>query len=85
MKGAPCMPRVETGVVRFGDDWPGLFIRGDNAFAYARYLEEVLKHVEGTSALALANVRDLLALLGSTREGTTDDVRELAAPEGTPS
>ncbi len=25
-------PRVETGAVQFGDDWPGLFIRGDNAF-----------------------------------------------------
>lgn len=27
-------PRVETGPVRFGDDWTGVFIRGDNAFAY---------------------------------------------------
>jgi len=25
--------RVETGPVQFGDDWPGYFIRGDNAFA----------------------------------------------------
>lgn len=25
--------RVETGAVRFGDDWAGLFIRGDNAIA----------------------------------------------------
>lgn len=24
-------PRVETGAVQFGKDWPGLFIRGDNA------------------------------------------------------
>lgn len=24
-------PRVETGAVQFGDDWPGLFIRGDGA------------------------------------------------------
>ena len=23
--------RVETGAVQFGNDWPGLFIRGDNA------------------------------------------------------
>ncbi len=23
--------RVETGAVQFGKDWPGLFIRGDNA------------------------------------------------------
>jgi hypothetical protein len=23
--------RMETGMMRFGDDWPGLFIRGDDA------------------------------------------------------
>jgi len=22
--------RVETGAVKFGDDWPGIFIRGDD-------------------------------------------------------
>ena len=27
--------RVETGPVQFGDDWPGVFIRGDNALAFA--------------------------------------------------
>jgi len=27
------LPRVETGAIQFGDDWPGLFIRGDNAHA----------------------------------------------------
>ena len=25
------LPRVETGAVQFGNDWPGLFIRGDDA------------------------------------------------------
>ena len=30
--------RVETGAVKFGNDWPGLFIRGDDAF----YLEQIL-------------------------------------------
>jgi hypothetical protein len=25
------LDRVETGAVQFGTDWPGLFIRGDNA------------------------------------------------------
>jgi hypothetical protein len=26
--------RVETGPVAFGSDWPGVFIRGDNALAF---------------------------------------------------
>lgn len=25
-------PRIETGAVQFGNDWPGLFIRGDDSF-----------------------------------------------------
>ena len=36
-------PRVETGTVIFGDDWPGVFIRGDNAchfgFSLTTFLE----------------------------------------------
>jgi hypothetical protein len=34
--------RVETGPVQFGDDRPGTFIRGDNAFFYAMHLEIIL-------------------------------------------
>jgi hypothetical protein len=32
------LPRVETGVVQFEDDWPGVFIRGDNATFIANLL-----------------------------------------------
>lgn len=35
--------RVETGPLQINDDWPGLFIRGDNAFNYAMQLETLLK------------------------------------------
>lgn len=35
-------PRVETGVMKFGDDWPGVFIRGDDAFACAEALQTLL-------------------------------------------
>ncbi|HYH68955.1 MAG TPA: hypothetical protein VD866_29950 [Urbifossiella sp.] len=28
---APAVPRVESGPTQFGEDWPGVFIRGDNA------------------------------------------------------
>lgn len=33
--------RVETGPIQFGDDWPGIFIRGDNAL----YISYCLQHV----------------------------------------
>lgn len=35
--------RVETGVIQFGDDWPGVFIRGDNAFYYAMNIRQALQ------------------------------------------
>ena len=31
--------RPETGPTQFGDDWPGIFIRGDNAFFYLKICE----------------------------------------------
>lgn len=27
--------RVESGAIQFGDDWPGLFVRGDESFNIA--------------------------------------------------
>ena len=53
--------RVETGVVRFGDDWPGVFIRGDNALAYAMYIHRFLEHPE--DLIAKANLEGLARLL----------------------
>lgn len=43
--------RVETGVVQFGNDWPGIFIRGDNAAAYATYLYTILRAAEKNEPL----------------------------------
>jgi hypothetical protein len=37
--------RVETGATRFGDDWPGVFIRGDNAMYYGRLLYRLLESI----------------------------------------
>lgn len=35
--------RVETGVVQFNDDWPGIFIRGDNAIYFGYLLSNISK------------------------------------------
>ena len=35
--------RIETGVVQFGNDWPGVFIRGDEALGLASDIKIVLK------------------------------------------
>lgn len=36
------MARLETGVVQCGDDWPGIFIRGDDAFFLLQSITHVL-------------------------------------------
>lgn len=47
--------RVETGAVRFGDDWPGLFVRGDVALYLAACIRTVLAAVpEGSSDARLS-------------------------------
>jgi len=53
-------PRVETGPIQFGDDWPGTFIRGDNAFAYAMYLEIVLAESKA-DPISIAMLKGLLS------------------------
>ena len=61
--------RVESGVTQFGDDWPGIFLRGDNAFGYFIQLEALLQKFDKFypgdepfcyEALALSGLRDLL-------------------------
>jgi hypothetical protein len=34
--------RVESGPVQFGNDWPGTFIRGDDAAHYAMSLDRII-------------------------------------------
>lgn len=40
----PHADRIETGALQINDDWPGVFLRGDNAFAYVMYLNQSNQH-----------------------------------------
>ena len=55
--------RVETGVIQFGDDWPGIFLRGDSAFGMAMVLDSFL--ADPSSPLTRAAVEGLSGLLKS--------------------
>ena len=77
----PQAPRVESGPTRFGDDWCGVFLRGDTAAYYAMTLRQVL-HPNGedvdamTGALARVQLRGLLRILEASDERThTPNVR----------
>ena len=66
------MERVETGTLKFEDDWTGVFIRGDDAFSWSRALELVLKSTVDTRDPELAiysmQLQGLLELLRASNE-----------------
>ena len=60
----------------FGDDWPGVFIRGDNAMAYSIAVKDAIMRLEGKAAteenavqgyVVLGFLRSLAELLESCR------------------
>ncbi len=60
------MTRLETGPMQFGDDWPGVFIRGDNAAHYAIAIDTLLFH-DKADPMATATLSWLGALLKSSK------------------
>ncbi len=64
----PEKPRAETGVMQFEEDWPGVFIRGDNAAMWAMALREVLSESEASTKFAYSHVmvKGLVDLLTSS-------------------
>lgn len=72
------MPRPETGPMRFGDDWTGIFIRGDNAFSFSMALNTVLHKAainEPLNGLDVAYLKSLKDLLDSCNEHNHPEVR----------
>ena len=61
--------RVETGAVQFGEDWPGLFIRGDNAIHYRMCLQTALRMIDKApkdslfDAIAIVGLKGLVDLM----------------------
>lgn len=53
--------RVETGPIQFGNDWPGIFIRGDNCGYYVQCLVELKKYPD--SSMAQSALDDIISLL----------------------
>ena len=61
-------PRVESGPIRFGEDWAGLWLRGDSCFAYALALRA--ERSQKGDAFSRAGLDGLLTALESTNERT---------------
>lgn len=43
--GIPLGLRIETGAVQFGDDWPGMFIRGDSAMQIMHSIKRIAERL----------------------------------------
>lgn len=60
------VPRLNTGAVQFGSDWPGVFIRGDEAIGLASQIDAAqcadMLPCNGPGAALLQRVIDLLNL-----------------------
>lgn len=71
------LPRVETGVVQFDADWPGVFIRGDDSFMFARALGKVLKiastHAPADDLMAHLAMRQINGLLDTLNQSNVQD------------
>lgn len=73
--------RVETGPVRFGDDWAGVFLRGDYAGPMAFYLSSLFEALAAgrkpspNITLPLRGLATLLA--GSDERGSLDGLQQL--------
>jgi hypothetical protein len=72
--------RIEIGVMKLEGDWRGIFIRGDDALAYARRLRGLLAKAEERAgagempdeeASAWSRLSSLAELLESCRAPTT--------------
>jgi hypothetical protein len=57
--------RVETGAIQFGGDWPGLFIRGDDAMALFGNINEIKASLRALLKAHKISEEDLSVVVGA--------------------
>lgn len=72
IRGQP-LQRAETGPLEFFNDWPGVFLRGDDALAFAEHLEDFMRVADG---------RFECQLLATVLEGLVKILRSCALVDG---
>lgn len=71
--------RVESGVVQFGEDWPGYFMRGDDAMGLVLVIEMISK-AGAQDPIALGQLEQYGQALRGVYPGIRDAERQ-PAPE----
>lgn len=59
------LPRMETGSIQFGNDWPGIFLRGDEALQYAYHLQQFLDQQEQKENIDIISIMVLRRLVST--------------------
>lgn len=67
LKAVPKGQRVETGALQFEGDWPGVFIRGDEAIGAAAQIRQVLPLIPAHDDTLRSRLSDLVRTLESCR------------------
>lgn len=65
------MSRPETGPMQFGDDWTGVFLRGDYAGPMSFYLSTALERIKAARVLdpmEVLQLEDLCSTLANSNE-----------------
>lgn len=63
------MSRPETGIMKFGNDWRGVFIRGDSCMGYQLALMQLIESNETpNNTIDIMPLKDLLLLLKTSNE-----------------
>ncbi len=77
-------PRVETGPIKFGDDWTSVRIRGDNAAYYAFVLCQIIEHLQKIDPVFVQrfDINYALQSLLSDLSGSYEGTRPLDPPNG---
>ena len=59
---------IRTGAIQFQDDWPGLFVRGDDAIALARSIRYLQQHLASDADADAAGALHRLAKIADIVE-----------------
>lgn len=61
--------RIETGALQINDEWPGLFVRGDDCFVLLEALERIIPQTSFGSGISnLYSIREgLIEIVTNTR------------------
>lgn len=78
--------RPENGAMKFGEDWPGVFFRGDTAEVYRTALDRALLAMEEGKPPhmhVISILRDLKGELGSPtdKEAPVQELKEFTATQ----